>query len=52
MLQSELFCVLPNYVCTPDGMAIDRDGNLVISCPNYAEDFYPAWWYALTSKAM
>lgn len=39
MLQSELFCVLPNYVCTPDGMAIDRDGNLVISCPNYAEDF-------------
>ena len=41
MLQSELFCVLPNYVCTPDGMAIDRDGNLVISCPNYAEDFYP-----------
>ena len=44
MLQSELFCVLPNYVCTPDGMAIDRDGNLVIPIP--------AWWYALTSKAM
>ena len=33
-----LFTVLPEYICTPDGMAIDRHGNLVLSCPNYADD--------------
>ncbi len=38
MRESRLFCVLPDYVCTPDGMAVDRHGNLVLSCPNYAED--------------
>lgn len=38
MRESRLFCVLPEYVCTPDGMAVDREGNLVLSCPNYAED--------------
>lgn len=38
MKKTELFSVLPEYICTPDGMAIDRHGNLVLSCPNYAED--------------
>ena len=38
MRESRLFCALPDYVCTPDGMAIDRYGNLILSCPNYAED--------------
>ncbi len=38
MRESRLFCVLPDYVCTPDGMAVDCHGNLVLSCPNYAED--------------
>ena len=38
MRESKLFSVLPEYICTPDGMAIDRHGNLVLSCPNYAED--------------
>ncbi len=38
MNESRLFCVLPDYICTPDGMAIDKYGNLVLSCPNYAED--------------
>ena len=38
MNESRLFCVLPDYICTPDGMAVDRYGNLVLSCPNYAED--------------
>lgn len=33
-----LFAILPEYICTPDGMAIDRHGNLVLSCPNYADD--------------
>jgi len=38
MKTSKLFCKLPEYVCTPDGMEIDRFGNLILSCPNYADD--------------
>lgn len=38
MQQSKLFCLLPEYVCTPDGMAIDQEGNLILSCPNFADD--------------
>lgn len=38
MRKTTLFSVLPENVCTPDGMAIDRHDNLVLSCPNYAED--------------
>lgn len=38
MKESRLFAKMPEYVCTPDGMAVDRHGNLVLSCPNYAED--------------
>ncbi len=37
MLTPKLFAVLPEYICTPDGMAIDQHGNLVLSCPNYAD---------------
>ena len=37
MQTSKLFTLLPEeLVCTPDGMAIDRDGNLILSCPNFA----------------
>ena len=38
MQQSKLFCILPDYGCTPDGMEIDQYGNLVLSCPNFADD--------------
>jgi len=38
MLKPELFTILPEYICTPDGMAIDQEGNLIVSCPNYAQD--------------
>lgn len=39
MQESRLFTLLPEeYVCTPDGMEIDREGNLIVSCPNYADD--------------
>ena len=38
MRQSKLFCALPEYISTPDSMAIDRHGNLVLSCPNFAEE--------------
>lgn len=37
MLQPKLFAKLPEYVTTPDGMAIDAQGNLILACPNYGE---------------
>jgi sugar lactone lactonase YvrE len=37
MRETKLFCALPDYVSTPDSMAVDRCGNLVLSCPNFAE---------------
>ncbi len=37
MKKPRLFVTLPDYVCTPDGMEIDREGNLIVSCPNYAD---------------
>lgn len=41
MKQSSLFTVLPDYVATPDGMAIDAEGNLILACPNYADQRLP-----------
>ena len=38
MIYSKLFAKLPEYVSTPDGMAIDREGNLILACPNYADE--------------
>ena len=38
MNESKLLKILPEYICTPDGMEIDAQGNLVLSCPNFAED--------------
>ena len=37
MIEPKLFAKLPEYVTTPDGMAIDAEGNLILACPNYAE---------------
>ncbi|MDD6799660.1 MAG: phage head-tail adapter protein, partial [Firmicutes bacterium] len=37
MKKSTLFALLPDYVATPDGMAIDMEGNLILACPNYAD---------------
>ena len=37
-----LFTLLPEeYVSTPDGMTVDREGNLVLSCPNFADTSMP-----------
>ncbi|MDO4647592.1 MAG: phage head-tail adapter protein [Eubacteriales bacterium] len=39
MQTSRLFALLPEeYVCTPDGMEIDKNGDLIVSCPNYADE--------------
>lgn len=37
MKKSTLFALLPDYVATPDGMAIDMEGNLILACPNYTD---------------
>lgn len=41
MQQPDLFTILPDYISTPDGMEIDKQGNLVLSCPNYADPSMP-----------
>lgn len=33
--------MMPDYVSTPDGMAIDPEGNLILACPNYADPSKP-----------
>ena len=37
MQKPKLFAKLPEYACTPDGMAIDSEGNLALACPNFAD---------------
>jgi len=37
MQQPKLFALLPDYACTPDGMEIYSDGDLILACPNYAD---------------
>lgn len=37
MNETKLYTILPDYISTPDGMAIDKKGNLVLSCPNFAD---------------
>ncbi len=41
MQKPRLFAKLPGYVSTPDGMAIDSEGALVLACPNYADPSLP-----------
>ena len=39
--QSELFLVLPDYCPTPDGFAIAPNGDLILTCPNFANQRFP-----------
>ena len=42
MQTPKLFCTLPEELCcTPDGMAVYRDGDLILSAANYADDSMP-----------
>lgn len=42
MRTSKLLTLLPEeYVSTPDGMTIDKAGDLVVSCPNFADTSMP-----------
>ncbi|MBN2139027.1 MAG: SMP-30/gluconolactonase/LRE family protein [Sedimentisphaerales bacterium] len=39
---SKLLVELPDICPTPDGMAIDAEGNIVVACPNYGDQSRPA----------
>lgn len=43
MQTPKLFMLLPEeYISTPDGMEIDKQGNLILSCPNFADMNMPS----------
>jgi len=42
MQTPKLFVTLPNYCPTPDAFAIDSEGNLIVSCPNFSAKSKPA----------
>ena len=39
---SKLLVELPEICPTPDGMAMDKDGNIIVACPNYGDQSKPA----------
>src|SRR5215469_1295205 len=41
MATPTLLSPLPDFVATPDGMAIAPDGDLVVACPNFADQTKP-----------
>lgn len=41
--QASLFVELPAYCPTPDAMAIAPNGDLVVTCPNFADQSQKAW---------
>ena len=41
MQEPKLFALLPDFVATPDGMAVASNGDLVLACPNYADPSKP-----------
>ena len=38
---SKLYMVLPGWISTLDGMTIDKDGNLILACPNFGDQTQP-----------
>ena len=50
MQQPRLFTLLPDYVSTPDGMAIDQEGNLILACPNFADPSMPGCILKINEK--
>lgn len=49
MQTPKLFVQLPDYCPTPDGMAIDAAGNLVVACPNFADQKCPGCLIKITA---
>jgi len=43
---------LPEKYNTPDGMVLDSDNNILLCCPNYNDDSYPAKLLKITPDAV
>lgn len=39
--KAELLVTLPDYCNTPDGMTLDADNNIILSCPNFNDTSVP-----------
>lgn len=48
--QSQLLMELPAICPTPDGMAMDQQGNIIIACPNYGDMSKPAVFMKLSPQ--
>jgi len=42
LVTPELLVRLPEICQTPDGMTLDADGNIILTCPNFADPTHPA----------
>ena len=42
LTESKLLVELPDICPTPDGMAMDSEGNIIVACPNYGDQSKPA----------
>ncbi len=47
---TKLLVSLPQYSPTPDGMAIDASGDLIVACPNYGDPKQPACLIRITPE--
>ena len=47
----KMLTALPPSCPTPDGMAIDADGNLVVACPNFMDQTKPACLVKIDKKS-
>ena len=49
--RSRLFLKLPDTCPTPDGLAKDKDGNIILACPNYGDMSTPAVFMKIDKQA-
>ena len=40
--ETKLYVTMPEICPTPDGMALDQDGKILVACPNYGDQSHPA----------
>jgi sugar lactone lactonase YvrE len=48
--EPKLLVRLPEICPTPDGMALDDQGNIILSCPNYGDQTHPAVLMKITPE--
>ena len=48
----KLLTAFPQSIATPDGMAVDQDGRLIIACPNYSDQSKPACFMVMDKPGL